>query len=157
MLTVTQNINVNFSGVYEYSLGSNGRLVSPKPLRELLGLFPYLYLCYGINAPCIWILPGDELPKLLEKLKSAISITDKKGQQYLRMLASSSVKVKMDSMGRIVVPDHLCKYAGIKSGDCVIAGNIDHCEIWEKESWDNSVRESNLSELSDYIFQNYRI
>ncbi|MCL5037647.1 MAG: cell division/cell wall cluster transcriptional repressor MraZ [Chloroflexi bacterium] len=157
MLNITKQININFSGEFEYSLGSNGRLVLPKPLREQLNYFDSLYLSYGINAPCIWLLPGDELPLLLEKLKAAIPITDKRAQQYLRMLSSSSVKVKMDSMGRIIIPEHLRKYAGISSGECVILGVMDRCEIWDKETWQKLVQESDLSELAENVFENYRI
>ena len=42
--------------------------------------------------------------------------------------------VEVDSQGRILIPDYLRKYAGLKK-EVVVAGLYNRIEIWETASW----------------------
>jgi MraZ protein len=49
-------------------------------------------------------------------------------------LSYGAAEVEIDSLGRILIPDHLRNFAGIKS-TCIVAGSIDRVEIWDKEKF----------------------
>ena len=52
-----------------------------------------------------------------------------------RVLFSAADESKVDSQGRINIPDTLIDYAGIEK-KCVIVGVSTRIEIWSKEKWD---------------------
>jgi MraZ protein len=49
------------------------------------------------------------------------------------MLAGAS-DVELDAQGRILIPDYLRKYAGLKK-EVVVAGLYNRIEIWDESSW----------------------
>ncbi len=49
------------------------------------------------------------------------------------MLAGAT-DVELDSQGRILVPDYLRKYAGLKK-EVVVAGLYNRIEVWDREAW----------------------
>lgn len=48
---------------------------------------------------------------------------------------SAADESKVDSQGRINIPDMLINYAGIEK-KCVVVGVSTRIEIWSKEKWD---------------------
>jgi MraZ protein len=49
------------------------------------------------------------------------------------MLAGAT-DVEVDNQGRILVPDYLRKYAGLKK-EVVVAGLYNRIELWDKATW----------------------
>ena len=47
---------------------------------------------------------------------------------------SSSSKTKLDSQGRVLIPQTLKEYAGIDKNVYVV-GVGDHAEIWDEDKW----------------------
>ena len=53
---------------------------------------------------------------------------------FNRFLLSGAVEVDVDSVGRILIPDFLKDFAGLKS-KVVLAGVNDRIEIWNDITW----------------------
>ena len=56
------------------------------------------------------------------------------------MLSGASDAV-IDSQGRILVPEYLREYGGLKK-QVVITGLYNRAEIWDKETWDTYKRKT---------------
>jgi MraZ protein len=44
--------------------------------------------------------------------------------------------VEIDALGRVLIPDYLKQFAGLKE-KVVVAGVYKRLEIWDEESWNN--------------------
>ncbi len=51
-----------------------------------------------------------------------------------RFMLSGAQEVEVDSIGRILVPEFLRNYAGLK-GKVIFAGIFDRIEIWNDKKW----------------------
>ena len=49
-------------------------------------------------------------------------------------MLAGAMDVNLDSLGRILVPDYLKQYAGLKK-KIVIAGLYNRIEIWDEKKW----------------------
>jgi len=54
---------------------------------------------------------------------------------FNRIILAGAVPVETDSLGRILIPDYLKDYAGLKK-NVVIAGIYNRLEIWDEEKWE---------------------
>ena len=72
--------------------------------------------------------------ELIEKLNQ-MPLTRADSRNFLRSLSYGAVEVDIDSLGRILLPDYLRDFAGIKA-DCVIAGAVDRIEIWDAATFE---------------------
>jgi MraZ protein len=50
------------------------------------------------------------------------------------MMLAGAVDVDLDSQGRVLVPDYLKSYAGLRK-DTVIVGLYNRLEIWSEDRW----------------------
>ena len=58
------------------------------------------------------------------------------GRRMRQEIFSKAEEVDLDKQRRIVLPDYLVKYAGIKE-EITVIGAGDHFEIWDKDEWTN--------------------
>ena len=139
-----------FFGTYTHSLDAKGRIIIPAGCREELGT--QFLLTRGIEE-CLYVYPRTVMKELQDQFR-AISRTDRKGQDYIRMLTSNMTICDFDSQGRIGIPAELRKYAGLKK-DAVVIGAFDRVEIWSADKWDEySAKlqdEDTLGNILDYV------
>jgi MraZ protein len=118
-------------GTYTPKLDDKNRLLLPAKFRDRFA--PGLVMTRGQNR-CVYLVPLDEFAKFYEKLKGALA-TDRKGQDYLRVMLSGANDDVPDKQGRLSIPLHLREYAGLDRDVAVIgAGNI--VEVWDRQAWD---------------------
>ena len=79
---------------------------------------------------------------------AGLSMAKQDTRAFSRLFLSGATEVDFDSLGRILVPDHLKKYADLKKS-IVVAGLFNRLEIWDEEKWD--VYKSDLERNSDKI------
>lgn len=121
-----------FIGEYQHTLDTKKRLAIPSKLRKELG--EQAVLTRGLDN-CLYLYTMPEWQKLAMKLAEL-----PKGQgdtrSFSRLMLAGAVEVELDQLGRILIPDYLKTYAGLKQ-KTVIAGLYDHLEIWDEEQWIN--------------------
>ena len=65
-------------------------------------------------------------------------------QQALRAFSASAHQVKLDSQGRIGIPERLREFADL-SDDVVVVGALERVEIWNAERWQELAATSDQS------------
>jgi MraZ protein len=114
-------------GSYYYSLEDKGRLAIPKQFRLTLKSRPII--TRGLDG-CLFLLP----PKTWQQLTSELSsspLTTKDSRDFHRLIAHGASPVAYDQQGRILIPQFLRQYAGLKK-QVVIAGSVRWIEIWDQ-------------------------
>lgn len=121
-----------FIGEYLYTIDHKKRLAIPSKFRRTLG--KKAIVTKGIDA-CLVVYPITEWEKLAKKLESLpTSKLDARG--FVRIMLAGAVDVSLDKLGRILIPDYLKKYAGLKK-EVVILGLSNRIELWDKTMWKN--------------------
>lgn len=83
---------------------------------------------------CLFVYPIAEWKKITEKVgQLPLGQADTRG--FNRFFLSGAVEAEVDSVGRILVPDFLHEFAGLKS-KVVLAGIHDRVEIWDEKKWE---------------------
>ena len=128
-----------FSGRYEFTLDDKGRLSIPAKFREILSANYDLKLILSNLDSCIVGYPDKEWIALQEKISSAP--VNKESRAFLRFFYSGVSECPIDRLGRVLIPQSLRNYAGIKKNVVVIGMNR-KLEIWAEEAWAELVREA---------------
>ncbi len=117
-------------GEYTHSIDQKNRLSVPSKFRKELGktvvatkgLDQCLFL-YSVEA---WKIEADKLVRL--------SIGRSENRSFVRNMIAGATDLEIDSLGRILLPDYLKKYANV-SNEAVIVGLYSRVEIWKPEIW----------------------
>jgi len=119
-----------FLGEYIYTIDNKKRLAIPANFRQVLG--KKAVVTKGLDN-CLFLYPLKEWQKLAQKLsKLPISQSDARG--FVRMMLSGAMEVNIDNLGRILLPDYLKEYAGLKK-KVIIAGLFNRIEVWDEDIW----------------------
>jgi len=118
-------------GEYKHTIDAKKRLAVPAKLRKEIGRGAVL--TRGLDNS-LALYPAKEWQKMVEKLNQLpTGKLDARG--FNRIILAGAVPVEIDSLGRILVPDYLKDYAGLKK-NVVIAGIYNRLEIWDEEKWE---------------------
>lgn len=117
-------------GEYIHNIDTKKRLAIPAKLRKEIG--EQAILTRGLNN-CLFLYPRGRWDKLTEKL-SQLPLGQGDTRSFLRLMFSGAVEIELDQLGRILIPDYLKNYAGLKQR-VIIAGIYDRLEIWDEERW----------------------
>ncbi len=118
-------------GEYKHTIDSKKRLAIPSKLRKDLGL--NAVITRGLDN-CLFIFPNNQWNKLVEKL-SELPFGQKNTRSFIRLMLSGASETRLDKLGRILVPDYLKQYAGLKKS-VIIVGIHNRLEVWDKNKWD---------------------
>jgi MraZ protein len=117
-------------GEYIYTLDPKKRIAIPAKMRGALGT--KAVITTGLDN-CLVIYPLKEWQKLTEKLDNLPSgKVDARG--LARIMLSGAVDVELDKLGRVLIPDYLKKYAGLKK-NVAILGLSNRIEVWDEKKW----------------------
>ena len=119
-----------FIGEYKHIIDPKKRLAIPVKFRKELG--GKAVLTRGLDG-CLFIFPMREWQKLTDKL-SQLPMGQGSARGFSRLMLAGAVEADLDPLGRILVPDYLKNYAGLKQ-KVVIAGVYNRLEIWDEEKW----------------------
>ena len=113
-------------GEYPHNIDAKGRLIFPIKLREALGehfvIFKGLDNCINVYSQEKWAAFEQQLAALPSKAR--------KVQRFF----SANFECEPDAQGRILIPQTLREYAGLRK-DVTVIGMIDHVEIWDSAAW----------------------
>jgi transcriptional regulator MraZ len=120
------------TGTHPRTLDEKKRLGLPKKVRELLQEPDTLFVAPGPDG-CLWLYTQDGLEKLAGKLDESPA-TDAEARVFRRLYFAQTEAVDVDRSGRILIPDRLIQFAGLKH-DAVLIGVRDHLELWDATRW----------------------
>ena len=64
----------------------------------------------------------------------ALPMTNANSRAFARLMLSGAAEAEFDAQGRILIPEPLRQYAGLKK-QAVFAGVYNRIEIWDAASW----------------------
>jgi MraZ protein len=118
-------------GEYLHTIDPKKRLSLPSKFRKELG--KNVIITCGLDH-CLFVFPHGAWKKLVTKF-SDLSIGSSETRGFNRFMLSGAVEADVDSAGRVLIPDFLKEFAGLKS-KVVLAGVNDRVEIWDQKRWD---------------------
>src|ERR1700722_2999184 len=117
-------------GEYKHNLDPKGRMAIPAKFRDKLtagaiitpGIDKFFFFFANTKG-------GGVGAKLI-----ALPLAQANSRAFTRLMLAGASNVELDAQGRILIPDYLRKYAGLKK-EVVVAGLYNRIEIWDESSW----------------------
>ena len=115
------------TGEYQHSIDAKGRLFIPARLRDELGSVFYVTLSM---EKCLSAYSSESWQSFSDKVNAMPYVQQRK----MRPLFAYAAKCELDSQGRILLPQSLRDFAGLKKNVTVVGAN-NHAELWDSEEW----------------------
>ena len=120
-------------GEYKHTIDTKKRLSLPAKFRKELGKKVVVTRetdnCLVIYPEKEWKIKSDKLEKLPASQPEA--------RKFARVILAGAMEVNLDKLGRILIPDYLKKYSGLKK-NVVVCGLSNRLEIWDLKKWETS-------------------
>jgi len=124
-------------GQYEHTIDNKKRLALPAKFRGELGdkvvITRWMESCLAVYTEAEWKIISDKITNL--------TMTQVEARSFSRMMLAGAMEVSLDKLGRILVPDYLKDYAGLKK-NVVICGLSNRLEIWDSGKWETYKKEA---------------
>ncbi|OGM00855.1 cell division/cell wall cluster transcriptional repressor MraZ [Candidatus Uhrbacteria bacterium RIFOXYC2_FULL_47_19] len=120
-----------FIGEYQHAIDGKGRLAIPAKFRKQLAR--QAVVTRGLDN-CLFVYPLTEWKELAEKL-AALPMSQANSRAFARLMLAGAMDVDMDSQGRVLLPEYLREYAGLKK-ETVVVGLFNRLEIWDRTVWE---------------------
>jgi MraZ protein len=117
-------------GEYKHTLDEKKRISVPSKFRKILG--KKVVITNGLDN-CLFIYPIKEWEQIASKL-GGLSWGTSDQRKFNRFMLSSATEISIDSVGRILIPEHLKEMAKIKT-KVVFAGVYSRIEVWDEQTW----------------------
>lgn len=117
-------------GQYEYTIDNKKRLALPAKFRGELG--GKVIITKGIEK-CLVVYTEKEFKTVSDKI-SNLTISQAEARSFTRTMLAGAMEVNLDKLGRVLIPDYLKKYAGLKK-NVIVCGLSNRLEIWDSEDW----------------------
>jgi MraZ protein len=135
-------------GEYKHNLDIKGRVAIPAKFREELKAGAII--TRGLDK-CLFLFGVKEWETLIQKLLS-LPLSQANSRAFVRLMLAGAAQVEFDNQGRILIPEYLRNYAGLKK-QVIITGLYSRVEIWDNELWENYKRktESSSDEIAEKL------
>lgn len=137
-----------FIGEYQHSIDDKGRMAIPVKFRA--DLSKGAVVTRGLDR-CLFVYTVDAWKVLAEKLMN-LPLSQSKSRAFARLMLAGAMDVELDKQGRIILPEYLRDYAGVKKG-VVVAGLYDRLEIWDQSAWQTytAATEKDSNEIAESL------
>ena len=119
-----------FIGEYQHLIDDKGRLAVPAKFRSALK--SGAVVTHGLDR-CLFVFEKKEWGIWANKIKS-MPISKSNSRAFSRLMLGGAMEAILDVQGRILIPDYLREYAGLKK-NAIVTGLYNRLEIWDAESW----------------------
>ena len=135
-----------FMGEYRHTVDPKGRLIIPSKFRELLG--GEFVVTRGLDG-CLFVYPMNSWEAYVQQLQK-LPLTDKNARLFTRFIIAGATTCELDKQGRILLPVTLREFAHIEK-DVLLAGMLDHIEIWNEELWKENADVRNMDVVAEHL------
>jgi len=119
-----------YTGEYNHTIDNKGRMIIPSKYREALG---ERFMVTRGTEHNLTIYDMDQWKEYTDKLMALPG--NGEVRKMIRFIVAGAVEAEIDKQGRILVPQLLREWAGLTK-DVVLAGVINHIEVWDQERYD---------------------
>ncbi len=124
------NLNYMLIGEFIHRIDSKKRLAIPAKFRKEIG--KKAVITKGPDQ-CLVLYPIMEWEKVAEAL-ARLPVGKNENRNFVRDIFSGANDVEIDALGRVLIPEYLKNFAGLKD-KVVIVGVYKRLEIWNDEMW----------------------
>ncbi len=117
-------------GEFSHNLDAKGRMTIPAKFRTKLT--SGAIITRGLDH-CLFVFDSKEWEILAQKL-NALPLAQANARAFGRLMLAGAADVELDKQGRILIPNYLREYAGLKK-QTIVAGLYSRIEIWDSEAW----------------------
>ena len=120
-------------GEHQHTFDDKGRISLPAKFRKELG--STVVIAPGIDN-CLFVFTMKEWKAFADRLSRSdnASMLRTDNRNFNRLVIGRAVEAGVDSIGRILVPEHLRVHAGLAEAATII-GVMNRLEIWDAEVW----------------------
>ena len=143
------------TGEYRNTLDEKGRIMFPSKLRSAIN-GNVLVATHAFDN-CLWLFTPAEWQNVSSKLIEHSSLFSGGNRFVLRKFIAPAQEIEFDKSGRISIPMSLRESANL-SKDCIILGVQKYVELWDVDSYNAYMTESEttlksaVEELSSICF-----
>jgi len=119
-------------GEYKHIIDIKKRLAIPAKFRRELG--KKVIITKGLEN-CLFVYSEEKWEKVMNKLENMPTVQSG-ARSFARIMLAGAMEVGLDKLGRILIPEYLKKYAGLKR-NVVICGLSNKLEVWDVQKWEN--------------------
>lgn len=119
-------------GEYTHTIDEKNRISLPMKFRKEVG--KKVVVTHGLDN-CLFLYSVKEWEKIAEKLAN-LSMGQSDTRGFNRFMLAGAIEVDVDSVGRMLIPDHLKQFANL-DGKVVFAGVHSRIELWNEGRWTN--------------------
>jgi MraZ protein len=146
----------SFIGEYDCKVDDKGRFVLPAGVKRQVdqSAEETFVVNRGFEA-CLVVYPMNEWEKLMAKVRKRVNLFEKKGRMFMRLFQNGATIVTLDSSGRILLPQALMKYAGLKK-DALLFAYADRMELWDKARYEREMNDglAGFADLAEELLGN---
>lgn len=117
-------------GEYTHTLDAKNRVSLPAKFRKELG--GRVVVTKGLDT-CLFMFSLKAWERFAEEV-GRLPLVQADKRKYSRFMLGGAVEVEVDATGRILIPDFLKEFAGIK-GKVIFTGVHERAEIWNEKTW----------------------
>lgn len=121
-----------FLGTYQPNLIGKGRIGLPKKIREQIS-GNKIVLTIGFER-CIFGFNKHDWEEITKPELARPLFSDTQARDLRRKMFMEAMEIDLGTQGRLVIPEKMTAFAGIKDR-LVIIGAGDHFEVWNEKSW----------------------
>lgn len=137
-----------FIGEYQHSIDPKKRLAVPSKFRSELK--NKVVVTRGLDK-CLFIYPTAAWEEIAGKLGS-MPVGESATRSFVRLMLAGATDCEIDKQGRILIPDYLKEYAGLRK-EVIIAGLYNRLEVWAETKWSEYKKnaEKNTDEIAEQL------
>jgi MraZ protein len=130
-------------GEYIHKLDDKNRISLPSKFRKFVG--KKIIVTRGLDS-CLFIYPMNEWRKISAKI-GELGMGQASRRDFNRFMLAGATEIDIDAIGRMLIPEHLRKFASINDS-VVFAGVYNRIEVWDENKWE-SYKEKVLKQADD--------
>jgi MraZ protein len=119
-----------FLGEYIHTFDPKNRISVPARFRKELGKI--VVLTRGLDR-CLYVYSRKAWEKEAKKYAETAS-GNAASRGLARLFLAGSAEADVDQAGRILIPENLRSFAGLRA-KAIVAGVADRVEIWDEDAW----------------------
>ena len=120
-----------FFGEYEHTIDDKNRLTLPARFRDALA--GGIVLTRGLDE-CLDVYARADWDAMVGERITPLDPFSKEARDLKRFFFAAASDAELDKQGRVLVPPALHRHAGL-GREVVVAGVLDHLEIWDRAAW----------------------
>lgn len=136
-------MEANFTGKYNHTLDTKGRIIVPAKFKKSLG--DVFQICIGMDG-CLYIFTMERWQQFVEDFNK-LPGTDIRARQLRRLMLANSSECEIDKQGRILINGDLRQAAGLNK-EAVFVGVGNKIELWDKDRYEEANKSISIEEIA---------